>query len=113
MGIEFGLVVVIAAVLLFYLRLILVQRQKAKQFKQTTLDSKGKKKATKTRSQKDYSTLSIISTRLQDRLIAALGVVLIVLGVLLNLKVLPWGSGQAYWYLPVAIGILAFSWVFR
>jgi hypothetical protein len=113
MGLDFGLVVVLAAVLLFYLRLILVQRQKARRFNQATSESKGNKKTTRTRSMKDYSALSIISPRPQDRLIAALGFITIVLGILLNIKIIPWVWGQPYWYLMVAGGILAFSWVFR
>lgn len=112
-GLDIGIVVVIAAVLLFYLRLILVQRQRAKQFRNRAVVTKGKKKKARAGSQNEYSILSIISTRLVDRIIAAVGAVFIVFGIVLNVKAIPWELGQSYWYIPVALGILAFSWLFR
>jgi hypothetical protein len=112
-GLDIGIVVVIAAVLLFYLRLILVQRQKAKRFRHRTVENKEKKKNAGAGSRQDYSILSIISARPIDRVVAAGGAVLIVLGIMLNVKIIPWGVGQTYWYIPVALGILAFSWLFR
>ena len=45
--------------------------------------------------------------------VAGAGLLGVAVGVLLNLRLIPWPVGQAYWWLPVALGIVAFSWAFR
>jgi hypothetical protein len=37
----------------------------------------------------------------------------ILLGVLLNAKLIPWTVAQPYWWILTAIGIIAFSWAFK
>ncbi len=128
MRIDPGLVVIIAAVLAFYLRLIILQRQRAKRAAfQPEPAGKGMggrrsgKKLAKKPAQSSgkrptpspVKQFSIISDNKRDWIIAGAGIIFIVLGVLLNLKAIPLQLGQNYWWLPVAIGIVAFSWGFK
>ncbi len=114
MGLDTGTIIIIAAVLIFYLRLIIVQRQKAKLLRSAAASSpsRGKKK-TKNSNQAPAQQLSILSNRKQDWIIAGLGAFLMVAGILLNRLGSPESAAQAYWWLPMAIGIVGFSWAFR
>jgi hypothetical protein len=114
MPIDTGTVVIVAAVLLFYLRLILIQRERLRRLRTMPKShGPGKKMKGKARQQEAYSRFSILSTRRQDWLIAGAGVLAVLAGVLLYLKLIPWPAAQAAWWLPVAVGIVAFSWAFR
>jgi hypothetical protein len=112
MSVDTGTAVIIGAVLIFYLRLIIIQRERARRAKQPdTAPGKGKK--SKKRKVDAQRQLSIVSRNPRDWAIAAAGVVAILAGVLLYRQVLPWSLLQAYWWLPLALGIVAFSWAFR
>jgi hypothetical protein len=110
MPVDAGTAIVIGAVLIFYLRLIILQRERAKRARQANSASgKGKKKG-KASPQQQFS---ILSPNPRDRIIGGVGVVAILAGILLNRQVLPWEVLQPYWWLPTALGIIAFSWAFR
>ena len=114
MNIETGTAVVIAAVLVFYLRLIVLQRQRAKQLRSAqTPPPGGKKKKRAAQEAQTPPRYSIISPRVADRVIASVGVLAILAGVLLNVGILPLPGLQPYWWVPTALGIVAFSWLFR
>ncbi len=112
MSIDTGLAVVIIAVLIFYLRLITLQRERAKRLAQAPLSAnqQTKKQKSSAHLQQRYS---ILSTRRSDLAIAALGIVAILAGILLYMSVLPLSPIQPYWWLPTAAGIVAFSWAFK
>jgi hypothetical protein len=111
MNIDTGLVVVIAAVLLFYLRLILIQRERARRAAPKPGSSQSKKGQPP---EKPFvARYSILSPDRRDLVIAAAGLILILAGLLANIKVIPFGLAQAYWWIPVAAGIVAFSWGFK
>jgi hypothetical protein len=111
MKIDPGLVVIIVAVLAFYLRLIILQRERAKRAAFQPKPA-GKKKG-RPPQKMPAPQYSIISKDKRDWIIAGSGILLIFIGVLLNLKVIPIPLAQTYWWLPVAIGIVAFSWGFK
>ncbi len=114
MNIDTGTAVVIAAVLVFYLRLIILQRQRAKQLRSAQAQPAGSKKKKRAAQEAQTSRpYSIISPRTSDRVIAGAGLLAILAGVLLNLGIIPLPGPQAIWWVPVAIGIVAFSWLFR
>jgi hypothetical protein len=114
MNIDTGLVVVIVAVLVFYLRLILLQRERAKRLAQAPPPTKKQTKKQKAPAQVDFKQrYSILSNRRSDLVIAGLGILSILAGILLYMAVLPLSSIQPYWWLPTAAGIVAFSWAFR
>ncbi len=111
MQLDTGLVVVIAAVLIFYLRLIVIQRERARQARQQPQAS-GKKKG-KSPQPAPARSFSIVSQNRGDWFIAGAGIVLIVIGILMNRNLFPYSWAQTYWWVPVAIGIIAFSWGFK
>jgi hypothetical protein len=112
MNIDTGLAVVILAVLVFYLRLIVLQRERAKQVRRTAEANLSTKKRAKQPSQ-PAPRFSILSPNRYDQVIGGIGVLLIILGVLLYAKILPFPGLQTYWWIPTAVGIVAFSWLFR
>lgn len=111
MQIDTGLVVVIVAVLIFYLRLIVIQRQRVRPPRQQS-PTPGKKKGKITQPAPARS-FSIVSQNRGDWVIAGIGIVLIVIGILMNRNLFPYSWAQTYWWIPVAIGIIAFSWGFK
>jgi hypothetical protein len=115
MRIDPGLVVIIVAVLAFYLRLIILQRERARQaaYQPKPAGKKQGKRPAKPPEKTPAPQYSIISQDKRDWIIAGSGIFLIFIGVLLNLKVIPLPLAQNYWWLPVAIGIVAFSWGFK
>ena len=113
MNIDTGLAVVIIAVLVFYLRLIIIQRQRAKRVAQAKKSSQAEKKKGKKQLASPQPEYSIVSKNNLDRGIAIFGVLLLVLGVLLYMKIIPLPSIQPYWWIPTAAGIVLFSWAFK
>ncbi len=111
MQISTGLAVIIVAVLIFYLRLIIIQRERVRQVRREAQSST--KKKGKARKPAPAPRFSIISQNKRDWIIAGAGILLIFLGVLLNLRSIPIPTAQTYWWLPVAVGIVAFSWGFK
>ncbi len=111
MRIDPGLVVIVGAVLAFYLRLIILQRQRAKQAAYQPKPAGKKKK--QPAQPPPIVRYSIISDNKRDWIIAGAGILLVFLGIMLNLKAIPIPPAQIYWYIPVALGIVAFSWGFK
>jgi hypothetical protein len=112
MNIDTGLAVVIFAVLVFYLRLIILQRERAKRSARTPLPvaKKGKKKILPVEVVPNYS---ILSRNRVDQVIAGAGMLAILVGIALNTHLLPIPPVQPYWWIPTAAGIVAFSWAFK
>jgi hypothetical protein len=111
MNIDPGLVIVIAAVLIFYLRLIVLQRQRTPQSASKPASSTGKKSTR--HAEATPVRYSIISPNRRDQIIGAAGVIAILLGILLYAGLLPFPAGQSYWWIPTSLGIVAFSWAFK
>ena len=111
MKIDTGLMIVIVAVLIFYLRLIIIQRERAKQIKQKA--EIGGKKRKDSQPQPAPPSYAVLSHRRSDWLIAGAGIVGIILGILLNAGWLSIPAIQPYWWIPISLGIVAFSWAFR
>lgn len=110
MNIDTGLAAVIFAILIFYLRLIILQRERTKRnlarlaAQRAAPKGKGKRPLAPPR-------FSILSHKRSNWIIAAVGAAAIVAGLLLNAG-LAFPSLQAYWWVPMAVGIVAFSWAF-
>jgi flagellar biosynthesis/type III secretory pathway M-ring protein FliF/YscJ len=113
MKIDTGLAIVILAVLVFYLRLIIIQRQRAKSIAQEKKASQIEKKKSKKQPPAPQPDYSVISKSNLDRGIAIGGVLLMVLGILLYIKLIPLPFLQPYWWVPTAAGIILFSWAFK
>lgn len=98
MNFDYGTWIAIGAVLLFYLRLIILQRQKAKQ---ASLSRAGKKKNVSTAAPGSGRTAP---TLLVNRPLAIAGVLIILAGA--AFAGLPALSSLAhFWWLPVTVGI--------
>lgn len=114
MNIDTGLAVVIVAVLVFYLRLITLQRERAKRLAQAPAPSKKQSKKKSPPASPDVvARYSILSSKPRNLGIAGAGALAILAGILLNLQMLNLTSLQPYWWLPTAAGIVAFSWAFE
>lgn len=114
MKLDTGLAVVILAVLVFYLRLIIIQRQRAKQVKlnQEKESARNRQKKGKQPSA-PANPYSVLSPRKIDRIIGIAGGILILFGVLLYADILSLPTLQTYWWIPTALGIVGFSWLFQ
>ena len=110
MNIDPGLAIVIVAVLIFYLRLIVLQRQRAKQL--SPKPAAGSQKKGKSQPIAAPVRYTIISQNQRNRVIGVTGAIAILVGILLNLGMLPFPLAQTYWWAPTALGIIAFSWLF-
>ncbi len=113
MNIDTGLAVVIIAVLVFYLRLIILQRERVRQASRALESNTDKKNKRRTSAAVSAPRYSILSSKRRDWVIAGIGVVLIVLGVLAYSRIGAFTTFQPYWWIPTSIGIVAFSWAFR
>lgn len=117
MKLDTGTMVIIASVLIFYIRLIIIQQQRAKQAahqpRTRKNKSKGQAKSSRapTKERNFLAKYSILSQNPRDLSLAGVGVTAILLGVLMNLNLIPWA--QAYWWAPLAAGILLFSFAFK
>lgn len=114
MRIEPGMAVVIGAVLIFYLRLIILQRERVKQVRRAEAArvnvKQGKAKNTPPEPAPGFSVFSPVR---RDQVIGAFGLALMVLGLLLNAGRLPFPTFQPYWWLPTSLGIVLFSFAFK
>ncbi len=113
MNIDTGLAIVILAVLVFYLRLIIVQRERAKRLAQAPVIIGKANKKTKVQPQATAPSYSILSQNRRDWAIAGMGVLAILVGILLNAEIISVTAAQPYWWIPTSIGIVAFSWAFK
>jgi len=111
MKLDTGLVVVIVAVLIFYLRLIIIQRERARQIQRARKASAAKKG--KTAEPAPPPRYSILTTSYRNLAIAGVGALCIVGGVLLNAGVLAFPAVQPFWWIPTAVGIIGLSWAFQ
>jgi hypothetical protein len=113
MKIDPGLMVVLAAALIFYLRLIILQRERVKGGRRELEAAAQKPKKKKAVQPAPAVSYSILSKNRGNLAIAGVGVLAIVCGVLLNAQVIRVALLQPYWWLPTALGIIAFSWAFQ
>ena len=109
MNFDIGTFIAIAAVLLFYLRLILLQRQKGKSASSIPLSNpkKNKKRGPAERgftaSETPRQALGFV---IANGYLVGAGVVLILLGVALNLVTAFPPSVRGLWWLAVTLGVL-------
>lgn len=113
MTIDTGLAVVIIAVLIFYLRLIILQRERAKRAALPSQPIPKKKRKGLPETVNPAVTYSILSRSRVDLAIAGAGLLAILLGLVLNAGWLALPAAQPYWWLPTSAGIVAFSWAFK
>ncbi|MGE5221637.1 MAG: hypothetical protein ACM3PY_04310 [Omnitrophica WOR_2 bacterium] len=101
-----GTILVVVAVLLFYLRLILLQRQAAKRLKSTPFTGKQKKQDKSLGN--TPSSIWILSRNRRDWVFAGIGLVMILIGLLIRAGVIPIPQEPFWWIITVA-GLVPFS----
>lgn len=113
MQIDFRVIIVVCAMLIFYLRLIWLQRERNRRLERSKPVGKQQKRKDQDRIEHAQKFYSIISENPRDRLIGCLGATGIVAGTILASGYLPWAWMQSWWWLPLSIGMVAFSWLFK
>lgn len=112
-----GTITVILACLIFYLRLLYTQRRKnqAAQTAGSRKSASGRVKGSRKHgaAEDNRPTFGSFSRNKRDWVVAAVGYLFIMIGVLLYTSVLKSEMWQPMWYLPTSIGIIAFSWLFN
>jgi len=118
LNMETGSIVVIIAVLIFYLRMILMQRQRARRIRYERQvyainAAKAKKKGKTPPPPPPAPEYSLVSRHPRDRIIGIAGALLILVGVFLYSALNPWQAAADYWWVAVSAGIVLFSWLFQ
>ncbi len=111
MPIDAGTAIVVAVFLLFYLRLIILQRRLAQQLRLPQKRAGNKKERTKEKNAPER--YSIVSRSRTDWLIAALGLLLMLVGLFINKQIFGTSIPAAYWWIPAAVGGLLINFGFR
>lgn len=109
MGYDIGTIVIIVAVLIFYLRLIIIQRQRIKQarYQYAQVSAKlGKKKSTAdTKPEVRYSKLGV---QVRNWWLMGAGIIALMAGAGVKYFGLKIGNFD-YWWIPVLLGILSMA----
>lgn len=103
---DIGTIIVIIAVLLFYLRLIILQRQTAKRLNPVPVKDQ-KKKQSKSIENKP-SSVWILSRNRRDWIFAVIGLGMILFGLLTRAGVIPIAQ-EPIWWIVTAVGLVPFS----
>ncbi|MCL4562815.1 MAG: hypothetical protein M1281_19650 [Chloroflexi bacterium] len=111
MNIDIGTIALILAVLAFYAKMITAQRRKAVEWRAAHDRAANKKKALKNLPASPPSFGSF-SKKKKDWFIGGSGYVIIMLGILMYINTIH-TQYQHLWWVPVSLGIVAFSWFFN
>ena len=115
-NLDWGIVAIILACLVFYARLLMVQRRKSKEWENRGNErvsgrKKGRRKKQGPATEKPV--LGSFSRRKRDWLVGGIGYLFVMLGVLLYMGYIQHETWQSMWWFPVSIGIIGFSWFFN
>lgn len=106
MDINFGTFIAVAAALFFYLRLIILQRQKVKSFSGKPVRSPGKSSHTFQKEGKGPSKDSIPLLTYKYPLLLIIGILLVIAGAILSAAGWFPSNIRPFWWIPVTVGIL-------
>lgn len=110
---DYRVIIVVGAMLFFYLRLIWLQRERNRRLEQSKPAGKKQKLTGSARTEQARRRYSIVSDNRRDRLIGGLGAAGIIFGAALASGFLSGAWLQSWWWLPLSIGMIAFSWLFK
>lgn len=112
MKFDTGTIVTIVVVMIFYLRLIILQRQKVKvaRYQYSAADKAKKKKNDDEPLKVQWSALGV---RVRNWWIAGSGIVLIIFGAVVVGTQFLGSSLSSAWWVPVNVGILLFALALR
>lgn len=106
---SYGAVIAIIAALFFYLRLILLQRKKAKLVSSQENERNKKRSYPKESGMTTPNGKNYLNLQYSSPYILGLGILLIIAGAVLSAA--PWfiPEVKAFWWIPVTIGIILMS----
>jgi hypothetical protein len=104
MGYDLGTIIIIVAVLVFYLRLIILQRQRIKKARVQYAKADKKLNKKNSDSKKPEIRYSKMGVQVRNWWLVGGGIVLIILGAAAKFKEFTL-SGFDFWWIPVLIGI--------
>ena len=118
MQFTFGMVVVIVAVLLFYLRLIILQWGKSRRLRDlATIQPKAKAKNSKASGPNSASrrptSAEVMRFRFKNVYLTLLAILLMSAGVLMNVNTAFLDSVRQLWWVPMTLGIALFGFEIR
>ena len=118
MRFDAGTIIVIVAVLLFYLRLILLQWGKSKRLQDlATIQPKAKANKTKPAASGPASrrptTTDVMRFRFRNIYLTVLAILLMGIGVLMNVNPAFLDSVRQLWWIPMTLGIVLFGFMIR
>ena len=113
MKLDPGLIIVIIAVLVFYLRLSIIQRERVRRARMQALSARKQKGKKAANTPMPSIGFAIVSHDRRDWIIAGIGAALMILGILIYTAIIPFDWARSLWWLPTALGIVAFSWGFK
>lgn len=105
---EYGTILVIAAVLLFYLRLILLQWGKARRVREEALLTRAVRKGKQGKSTPPEAQRTP-ALRFENVYLVVLAMILMVMGLVMNFSRGLSPEMRAFWWIPSVAGILLFG----
>lgn len=106
MPFNYGTIIALAAAVFFYLRLIILQRQKVKQLPARQPSSQKAKKSGKGQVQKAQT---IPQLQFTSYYLLGAGILLIIFGAVLSGSSLFPANNREFWWIPVTLGILCMT----
>ncbi len=115
MNLDLGVVALILGVVGFYIRLIMSQRRKTREWQHAReiIASRKKGKKNVPNLPETPPSFGTFSRRKRDWAIGAAGYVLMMVGVAIKVGWLHSPNFSASWWFPVMVGIYLFSWFFN
>jgi hypothetical protein len=118
MRFDAGTIVVIVAVLIFYLRLMVLQWGKSKRLRDlATIQPKAKANKAKAGggagSARRPTTADVMRFRFRNVYLTAFAILLMVAGVVMNFNVAFLLSVRQFWWIPMTLGLILFGYEIR
>jgi|WetSurMetagenome_2_1015567.scaffolds.fasta_scaffold330788_2 hypothetical protein len=108
MKLDYGVIIAVGAALLFYLRLILLQRQRAKRYNLARAQNQKNaiKKKNKKKVEKDQPSISDqLGFKIDNWYILGAGIVVLLFGAFMNASPLFTTTVRSFWWIPIVLGI--------
>ncbi|HZW03174.1 MAG TPA: hypothetical protein VFF68_04565 [Anaerolineaceae bacterium] len=116
LNLDWGIASIILACLVFYARLMMAQRRRARAAESQGKERvSGRKKGSRKKSSGpvEKPVFGAFSRKKRDWIVGGVGYAFVMLGVLLRMGYLQSETWGPMWWFPVSLGIIGFSWFFN
>jgi hypothetical protein len=113
MKLDYGMIITIVAVLVFYLRLIILQRQRVKRFKAIQAEARKKQGNKKLKEIAQRPVDVQMGFRIFSWPMLVIGIIVILLGAFINLSPLFPSQVRTFWWIAVVVGIFLMNYSIR